>query len=82
MATTGEAVRFESAAEALGRFFDMYAFRVGLPEQCRVAVLFNDNTERKQTERQLFEANRRKDEFLATLGHELRNPLTAATQAS
>jgi signal transduction histidine kinase/CheY-like chemotaxis protein len=32
-------------------------------------------TERQKTEQQLRMADRRKDEFLATLGHELRNPL-------
>jgi signal transduction histidine kinase/ActR/RegA family two-component response regulator len=34
-----------------------------------------DLTERKRTEDALHEADRRKDEFLATLAHELRNPL-------
>lgn len=34
-----------------------------------------DITERKQTEAALQEADHRKDEFLATLAHELRNPL-------
>jgi PAS domain S-box-containing protein len=34
-----------------------------------------DITERKQVEEALKEADRRKDEFLATLAHELRNPL-------
>jgi PAS domain S-box-containing protein len=34
-----------------------------------------DITPRKRSERLLREANLRKDEFLATLGHELRNPL-------
>jgi PAS domain S-box-containing protein len=34
-----------------------------------------DITERKQAEAALREANRRKDEFLAMLAHELRNPL-------
>ena len=36
-----------------------------------------DITERKQNEEALREADRRKNEFLATLGHELRNPLNA-----
>jgi signal transduction histidine kinase len=34
-----------------------------------------DITERRQAEEALREATRRKDEFLAVLGHELRNPL-------
>jgi two-component system, chemotaxis family, CheB/CheR fusion protein len=37
-------------------------------------VMF-DITERKQIEQALKDADRRKDEFLATLAHELRNPL-------
>ncbi|WP_168210805.1 hybrid sensor histidine kinase/response regulator [Persicimonas caeni] len=36
-----------------------------------------DVTARKQAEEELREADRRKDQFLAMLGHELRNPLTA-----
>jgi PAS domain S-box-containing protein len=36
----------------------------------------SDVTERKLTEEALREADRRKDEFLATLSHELRNPLS------
>src|SRR5690606_22787111 len=35
----------------------------------------SDVTERKQSEESLREADRRKDEFLAMLAHELRNPL-------
>lgn len=38
-------------------------------------VVFRDITDRKQAEEASKEADRRKDEFLATLAHELRNPL-------
>ena len=51
-------------------------------EATSVFGVFIDISERKAAEQQLFELNqqlsiadRRKDEFLATLGHELRNPL-------
>src|SRR5262245_31905706 len=36
-----------------------------------------ENAHRRLVEKHLRELNRRKDEFLATLGHELRNPLAA-----
>ena len=81
VARTGEPVRFEQRAEALGRFYDVYAFRVGEPGQHRVAVLFNDVTQRKQAVEALREADLRKDEFLATLAHELRNPLAPLVTA-
>ncbi|MGH8219407.1 MAG: PAS domain-containing sensor histidine kinase [Steroidobacteraceae bacterium] len=40
-----------------------------------VAVWFADLSEIKRSEQALRDADRRKDEFLATLAHELRNPL-------
>jgi two-component system CheB/CheR fusion protein len=79
VAKTGRAARFE--ASAFGRFYGVSAFRVGMPKQLRVAVLFKDITERKRLEDQLAASNRRKDEFLATLAHELRNPLAPITNA-
>ncbi|QYF92204.1 PAS domain-containing protein [Massilia sp. PAMC28688] len=82
VALTGEAVRFESEAKAMQRWFDVYATRIGGPGSTRVALLFSDVTARRQSdERQrrlaadLEEADRRKTVFLATLAHELRNPL-------
>jgi PAS domain S-box-containing protein len=47
-----------------------------------LAVWFADITQRKSQERELIEADRRKDEFLATLAHELRNPLAPIRQAA
>ena len=41
-----------------------------------------DITDRKAAEQALHEADRRKDEFLAMLAHELRNPLGAITNAA
>lgn len=83
VAATGEPARFESHAAALGgRWFDVSAFRLGAAEERKVAILFTDVTDRKQAEQdrerlvqELKEQDRRKDEFLATLAHELRNPL-------
>jgi PAS domain S-box-containing protein len=46
-----------------------------------VAGTTRDVTERKQMEASLLEADRRKDEFLATLAHELRNPLAPIRNA-
>lgn len=40
-----------------------------------IPLTFQDISERKQAEEALHEADRRKDEFLATLAHELRGPL-------
>ncbi|HEX6265531.1 MAG TPA: PAS domain-containing protein, partial [Burkholderiales bacterium] len=40
-----------------------------------VVMVFRDITERRAQERERIEADRRKDEFLAMLAHELRNPL-------
>lgn len=42
VARTGEAIRFENRAEALGRGFDVYAFRIGEPRERRVATLFKN----------------------------------------
>ena len=90
VALTGEAIRFEHEARALdGRWFDVYAFRLGAPELRHVAILFTDISVRKRLEQKtqeqansLVELNRRKDEFLAMLSHELRNPLAAIRHAA
>jgi PAS domain S-box-containing protein len=55
---------------------------IASPMRDAVAVWFNDVTDRKRSEHLLREADRRKDEFLATLAHELRNPLAPIRQAA
>ena len=47
-----------------------------------ISIYFRDATERKRTLMALHEADRRKDEFLATLAHELRNPLSPIRNAA
>jgi PAS domain S-box-containing protein len=51
IALTGEPERFQNAAEHLDcRFYDVYAFRVGVPQERKVAILFTDITRRREAE--------------------------------
>ena len=51
-------------------------------EPVRLVGTVEDITEHKRAEQALIEADRRKDEFLATLAHELRNPLAPIRMAA
>lgn len=89
IATTGQRERFVSQSAAMGRWFEVDAFRIGKPGARQVGVLFTDITRRQRTEGALRLANdalrqadQRKDEFLAILAHELRNPLAGLVMAS
>jgi PAS domain S-box-containing protein len=59
------------------RFAEVTLVPIGPPNGpiAHLLAAHRDVTAREQAERQLREANRRKDEFLAMLAHELRNPL-------
>jgi two-component sensor histidine kinase len=69
IALTGNPLRFEMPAGALGRWYDVYAFRVGAPVERRVAILFSDITQRKRDEERLLLLNREID-------HRAKNMLT------
>jgi PAS domain S-box-containing protein len=92
VALTGEAIRFIEEAKALGsRWFEVYAFQLGGEGSSKVALLFNDITERKRLNQQLIDSNAdlknaidlaeksnlAKSEFLSKMSHELRTPLNA-----
>lgn len=49
IARTGRARRFENGSQAMGRWFDVYAFRLG-ENGAHVGILFKDVTERRQAE--------------------------------
>ena len=78
-------VHFEAPSRvARGRWFEVHAY----PSPEGLSVYMRDITERKRAEEErerllteLSQTNRRKDEFLAMLSHELRNPLAPIANA-
>lgn len=89
VARSGVSERLERYYQERKCWFDVYVFKFdALVSDRRVAVVFQDVTERKKSEvalrnyaDMLQEGDRRKDEFLATLAHELRNPLAPIRNA-
>lgn len=59
VAITGEAARFENYAQSMNRWFDVYAARIGDASSRRVAVVFNNITERKISEEALRSSDER-----------------------
>ena len=64
-------VSFETVSPLSNRWLEVRAY----PTQQGLAVYFRDVTDRKLAEEQLRDADQRKNDFLAILAHELRNPL-------
>ena len=65
--STGQSIRFERELRTQARTLELYAFPLRDAAHGRIAVIFKDVTQRKAAEAALREADRRKDEFLATL---------------
>jgi len=79
-------IRLQRSADALMslRYLD-FVYQPIIETDGTVSGIFvqgADVTERKHAEDELLEADRRKDEFLAMLAHELRNPLAPISAAA
>jgi two-component system, chemotaxis family, CheB/CheR fusion protein len=68
IARTGTPERFEAPAEALGRYYDAYAFPVGEAAERRLGVLFRDVSARKEAEAQ-------REMLTGELSHRVKNTL-------
>ena len=93
IALTGEPMRFENEAKQLGRWYDVYAFRIEDPKRRCVGILFNDITERRRAEKRLRTSEQRLidaqmelarvtrmttlGELTASIAHEVNQPLAA-----
>jgi PAS domain S-box-containing protein len=79
---TGQTAHMVERVDSLDRWLEVSGVRLGDAGSRQVALLFSDISAAKRTEQELrqlatdlAESNRRQGEFLATLAHELRNPL-------
>ena len=84
VALTGEPAHLTSHSPALGRWFDVKAFSLGPPGSLRIAILFDDVTDRVRAEQEReasLDRERRArsaaEAFLAVMSHELRTPITS-----
>ncbi|HMN82522.1 MAG TPA: PAS domain-containing protein [Burkholderiaceae bacterium] len=69
---------FETCQEPWRRWFEVSVYPM---DEGGVGVYFRDVTDHKRAIEALHDADRRKDEFLALLAHELRNPLAPMRNA-
>lgn len=84
VARTGQAVRFENHSDHLGRWFEVFAFRLEEPDNRMVGILFDDVTHRREQQEQMElligEINHRSKNLLGVIQAIARN--TAAADAT
>jgi PAS domain S-box-containing protein len=59
IAVTGEPMRFENAAAQLQRYYEVFAWKIGTPDERKVGVLFNDISDRKRADQALRDSEER-----------------------
>jgi PAS domain S-box-containing protein len=77
-------IRFRhfKSGTAIWMLYNVFFIKDSTGEPVGIATVSRDISARKQAEAALYEADRRKDEFLAMLAHELRNPLAPISNAA
>ncbi len=68
VALTGEPARFENGSDAMGRWFDVQALRVGQPDERRVGILFTDISKQRRSAQAARESEERLQQALSA-GH-------------
>ncbi|MDQ3123595.1 MAG: PAS domain S-box protein [bacterium] len=68
VALTGKSVHFTESSEAMGRWYDVHASRVGGKESRKVALLFTDITDKKKAETSKLSAANQMTEVLESMG--------------
>jgi signal transduction histidine kinase len=82
VAMTGVSRHFDERADALNRWYDVYAFRIDEPEKRRVALLFNDVSKTRKAE-EAYKARLEQEVSMRTAElNENRNLLTSILNTS
>jgi len=79
VALTGEPVRFMDQAVQLGRWFDVYAFRLEDPQLRRIGIVLHDVTERIRIDQALRASLAEREALLRELHHRVKNNLQVIT---